>query len=66
MVHMVRHSFSYVSHRDRKQVAADLKAIYQATTLSETEHRLAEFEKEWSRAYPGATTQDRHEDSDEE
>jgi putative transposase len=28
MVHMVRHALSYVSHRDRKAVATDLKAIY--------------------------------------
>jgi putative transposase len=52
MVHMVRHSLSYVSHRDRKQVAVDLKAIYQATTLSEAEHHLAEFEKTWAGVYP--------------
>lgn len=29
-----RHSLSYVSPRDRKQVVADLKAIYQATTIT--------------------------------
>ena len=52
LVHMVRHSLSYVSHRDRKQVAVDLKAIYQATTLSEAEHQLDEFEQTWARAYP--------------
>src|SRR5215208_7259029 len=40
IVHIVRHSLSYVSHRDRKQVATDLKAIYQAATLSEAEHHL--------------------------
>ena len=45
IVHMVRHSLSYVSHRDRKQVATDLKAIYQAATLSEAEHQLSEFEQ---------------------
>jgi transposase-like protein len=33
MVHMVRHALSYVSHRDRKAVATDLKMIYQAATL---------------------------------
>jgi transposase-like protein len=40
MVHMVRHSLSYVSHKDRKQVAADLKMIYQAATLEEAERQL--------------------------
>jgi putative transposase len=52
MVHMVRHSLSYVSHRDRKQVATDLKAIYQATTLAEAEHQLVEFERSWTEIYP--------------
>lgn len=36
-VHLVRHSLSYVSHKERKQVAADLKAIYQAATLAGAE-----------------------------
>ena len=37
MVHMVRHSLSYVSHKDRKEVALDLKAVYQGATLAEGE-----------------------------
>jgi putative transposase len=52
MVHLVRHSLRYVSHRDRKQVATDLKAIYQATTLSEAEHQLNGFEQTWASVYP--------------
>jgi putative transposase len=52
MVHLVRHSLSYVSHRDRKEVATDLKAIYQAATLTEAEHQLDEFEGRWAETYP--------------
>jgi putative transposase len=52
MVHLVRHSLSYVSHKDRKQVADDLKAIYQAATLSEAEHQLNDFEQKWATTYP--------------
>lgn len=52
MVHLVRHSLSYVSHRDRKEVATDLKAIYQATTLAEAEHQLDQFEERWAEIYP--------------
>jgi len=52
LVHMVRHSLSYVSHKDRKQVAADLKAIYHAATLAEAEQHLAEFEQQWGQTYP--------------
>jgi putative transposase len=52
MVHMVRHSLSYVSHKDRKQVATDLKAVYQAATLAEAEHQLTQFEEAWGASYP--------------
>jgi putative transposase len=52
LVHLVRHSLSYVSHRDRKEVATDLKAIYQAATLSEAEHQLDQFEERWAEVYP--------------
>jgi putative transposase len=52
MVHLVRHSLSYVSHRDRKAVAADLKTIYQATTLAEAEGQLNQFEETWAGSYP--------------
>src|SRR5256714_957474 len=52
MVHMVRHSLSYVSHKDRKAVATDLKTIYQAATLGEAERQLSQFEEAWSASYP--------------
>jgi putative transposase len=52
LVHMVRHSLSYVSHRDRKQVATDMKNIYQAATLEEAEHQFALFESVWAAQYP--------------
>src|SRR5256714_10462133 len=35
MVHMVRHSLSYVSHKDRKAVAEGLKEVYQAASAEE-------------------------------
>ena len=52
MVHLVRHSLAYVSHKDRKQVATDLKLIYNAPTLDEAERQLAEFAKTWAATYP--------------
>jgi putative transposase len=52
MVHLVRHSLSYVSHRDHKQVATDLKTIYQAATLEEAERQLQQFEETWNVSYP--------------
>ena len=52
MVHLVRHSLSYVSHKDRKQVADDLKEIYQAATLAEAERQQTRFEEVWAGTYP--------------
>ena len=52
MVHLVRHSLSYVLHKDRKAVADDLKTIYQAATLEEAEHQLTQFEETWAASYP--------------
>jgi len=52
IVHMVRHSLNYVSWKRRKEVAADLKRIYQSATAEEAESRLCEFEEKWDREYP--------------
>jgi len=52
LVHMVRHSLSYVGWKERKAVAHDLKRIYRAATLSEAEQALRDFEEKWDRKYP--------------
>jgi putative transposase len=52
VVHMVRHSLSFVSHKDRKAVATDLKAIYQAASLAEAKRQLTQFEEAWAESYP--------------
>jgi putative transposase len=52
MAHLVRHSLSYVSHKDRKAVADDLKGVYQAPSVEEAERRLAHFEEAWDSIYP--------------
>jgi len=51
IVHMVRHSLNYVSWKRRKEVAADLRRIYEAATVAEAELRLAEFEARWDDEY---------------
>ena len=51
IVHMVRHSLNYVSWKRRKEVAADLRHIYQAATAQEAEQRLGEFEARWDEQY---------------
>jgi putative transposase len=52
LVHMVRHSLNYVSWKQRKEVAGDLKAIYQAPTLEEAEMNLELFEEKWDKSHP--------------
>jgi putative transposase len=51
LVHLMRFSLCYVSFKDRKAVAADLKAIYGAVTAEEAELRLEEFAEKWDGRY---------------
>lgn len=52
IIHKVRNSLKYVSYKDRKAVAKDLKAIYGAATVAEAEAALEEFSKRWDEKYP--------------
>lgn len=52
IVHMVRYSLNFVSWKMRKEVAADLRAIYAAATVEEAELQLMAFEEKWGEAYP--------------
>ncbi len=52
IVHLMRASLNYVSWKQRKQVAADLKPVYRASTAEEAQLRLVEFTAKWDRPYP--------------
>ena len=52
IVHQVRNSLSYVSYKDRKAVAADMKKIYKSATLEEAEQHLASLGQTWNERYP--------------
>ena len=52
IVHMVRNSLHFVSWKTRKEVAADLRLIYQAATVDDAEQRLSEFEEKWNTQHP--------------
>jgi putative transposase len=52
IVHLVRHSLSYVGWKQRREVAADLKMIYTAATAEAAEQRLAEFSLKWDAKFP--------------
>lgn len=48
----IRNSLKYVSYKDRKQLAADLKLIYTSATEKAAELALENFDKKWSKQYP--------------
>ncbi len=52
LVHLVRYSLAFVSFKDRKDVAADLKAIYRAATEQEAARQLEAFAERWNDRYP--------------
>jgi putative transposase len=52
IVHMVRHSLNFVGHKQRKEVASDLKKIYRAATREEAERELDRFSEKWDARYP--------------
>lgn len=52
LVHMVRNSLKYVSYKDRREMANDLKTIYRVATESEAEINLNKFAEKWDSKYP--------------
>jgi putative transposase len=52
IVHLVRNALSYVSYKDRKAVATDLKLVYSAATAAEAELALLSFAQTWDKQYP--------------
>ena len=52
IVHLVRNSLNFVSWKERKEVAADLRRIYTASTAEEAGAALDAFALKWDAAYP--------------
>jgi putative transposase len=52
MVHLMRNSLSYVSYKHRKELAADLKLVYRASTEDEALLNLELFAEKWDKQYP--------------
>jgi putative transposase len=52
IVHLVRAALKYTTTTDSKEVAADLKTIYQSATVLEAEQMLDAFEEKWGVKYP--------------
>lgn len=54
IVHQIRNSLKYVPYTDRKELAHDLKSVYQASTADNGYENLIELEEKWKSKYPGA------------
>ncbi len=52
LVHQVRASLKFVSYKDRKQVAADLRKIYTAANADHAADELQAFADKWDARYP--------------
>lgn len=55
IVHMVRHSLKYVSWKQRKEMATDLKTIYRASTVEEAKSNLEAFAEKWDKSHPSVS-----------
>lgn len=52
IVHMLRHSLTYVGSKEKQEVAAKLKNVYGAATLEMADSALTEFAAEYDSRYP--------------
>jgi len=52
IVHLVRAALKYVTDKDSKPVATDLKKIYQSASVEAAEQALQEFAEVWGAKYP--------------
>lgn len=52
LVHLVRNSLNFVSWKQRKAVACDLRAIYTAATADAAAAALDQFAERWDHQYP--------------
>ena len=56
IVHQIRSSLRFVSWKDRKSVARDLKSVYSAHNEEDAQLALTEFNDIWGKKYPNITT----------
>lgn len=54
IVHQVRNTLKYVSDKNKKEFANDLKTIYQAPSEEEARRQLERVTKKWEKDYPNA------------
>lgn len=54
VVHAVRRSLDYVSYKDRKAFAAELKKVYGSKTIEDAANALDDLELSWGDKYPAS------------
>jgi len=54
IVHQLRYTLRFVSYKDRKPMARDMKAVYQAATKEIAEENLAILKENWGAKYPNS------------
>lgn len=52
MVHQIRNSMKYIPRKHYRAFVADLKKIYQASTIDIAEYQLSELDNKWGKNYP--------------
>ncbi len=55
IVHQIRSSLKFVSWKDRKEVAKDLKSVYSALNEEDAQLALTDFNDIWGKKYPNIT-----------
>ena len=54
IVHQVRNTLKYVSYKDKKEFASDLKSIYLAVTEAQALENLDKVSEKWEEKYPNS------------
>lgn len=52
VIHQLRNTIRYISTKDKKEVLADLREVYQAPTLEQAEKGLFQLDLKWAGKYP--------------
>jgi len=52
VIHQIRNSLKYVPYKNKKELMADLKKVYQALTIDEAELAFEKFKEKWGKKYP--------------
>ena len=52
VIHQIRNSMKYISHKDSKEFLTDLKSVYQTNTEDLAENNLLLLSEKWIKKYP--------------